>query len=264
MDTHSSRVKAPTQRSAVYVDTTLPHAARAQSPRSWRDRDPHENRGVPRFESCRARHCRARQYPRLPHPSRPGWSSRPISRTRCPGACPICPPGSSRLCAVVPSPGLAGGEGHGSLRRLTLLMSACTTTVLRLIGRPSAREAAATRWATLSNWASVKGSVPCARALDRLVHPLVHVHARRDRGGDRGELRVGVRDVALAPGRVLGGVDRPDDRAVAVDVRRGGGTERPSAVGVVALLHRRRLGIGGLAQASEDRRLAAAPRAPCR
>ena len=39
-------------------------------------------------------------------------------------------------------------------------MSAWPTTVLRLIGMPSARDAAATRWATLSNWASVKGSVP--------------------------------------------------------------------------------------------------------
>src|SRR3990172_7200160 len=41
-------------------------------------------------------------------------------------------------------------RGHGSLRRLTLLMSACTTTVLRLIGRPSARDAAATSCPVLS------------------------------------------------------------------------------------------------------------------
>jgi len=50
--------------------------------------------------------------------------------------------------------------GHGSLRRLTLLMSAWTTTVLRLTGMPSVRDAAATSGATLSNWASVYGSVP--------------------------------------------------------------------------------------------------------
>jgi hypothetical protein len=39
-------------------------------------------------------------------------------------------------------------------------MSACTTTVPRLTGIPSARDAAATSRATLSNWASVYGSVP--------------------------------------------------------------------------------------------------------
>lgn len=47
--------------------------------------------------------------------------------------------------------------GHGSLRRLTLVMPACTTTVLRSTGMPSAFDAAATSWAVLSNWASVKG-----------------------------------------------------------------------------------------------------------
>ena len=45
--------------------------------------------------------------------------------------------------------------GHGSLRRLTLLMSAWTTTVLRLIGRPVTLCPATTSRATLSNWASV-------------------------------------------------------------------------------------------------------------
>ena len=38
----------------------------------------------------------------------------------------------------------------------------------------------------------------CARALDRLVHPLVHVHARGDRGGDRRDLGVG--DARRRPG----------------------------------------------------------------
>ncbi len=45
--------------------------------------------------------------------------------------------------------------GQRLLRRLTLVMLAYTTTVLRLIGIPVARDAAATSWATLSNWASV-------------------------------------------------------------------------------------------------------------
>ena len=64
---------------------------------------------------------------------------------------------------------VAGGQG--SLRRLTLLMSAWTTTVLRLIGMPSAFDAAATRWATASNWASVKGSVPAPEhSIDSCTH----------------------------------------------------------------------------------------------
>src|SRR5450759_3300482 len=64
---------------------------------------------------------------------------------------------------------VAGGQG--SLRRLTPLMSACTTTVLRLTGMPSARDAAATRWATLSNWASVKGSGPAPEhSIDSCTH----------------------------------------------------------------------------------------------
>ena len=59
-------------------------------------------------------------------------------------------------------------------------MSACTTTVLRLIGIPSARDAAATSCAVLSNWASVNGSVPapehsidsCTHSFGRLGHVL--------------------------------------------------------------------------------------------
>jgi hypothetical protein len=61
--------------------------------------------------------------------------------------------------------------GHGSLRRETLLTSACPTTVLRLIGRSSACDAAATSWATLSNWASVYGSVPVPEhSIDSCAH----------------------------------------------------------------------------------------------
>ena len=61
--------------------------------------------------------------------------------------------------------------GHGSLRRLTLLMSAWTTTVLRLIGRPVALCAATTSRATASNWASVKGSVPAPEhSIDSCTH----------------------------------------------------------------------------------------------
>jgi hypothetical protein len=51
------------------------------------------------------------------------------------------------------------------------LISACTTTVLRLIGMPSARDAAATSWATLSNCASVKGSGPAPEhSIDSCTH----------------------------------------------------------------------------------------------
>ncbi len=50
--------------------------------------------------------------------------------------------------------------GHGSLRRLTLMMSAWVTTVLRLMGRLAALDAAAPSLATLSSWASIRGSVP--------------------------------------------------------------------------------------------------------
>jgi hypothetical protein len=61
--------------------------------------------------------------------------------------------------------------GHGSLRRLTLLMSACTTTVLRVIGISVAFDAAATSWATASNWASVNGSVPAPEhSIDSCTH----------------------------------------------------------------------------------------------
>ena len=63
--------------------------------------------------------------------------------------------------------------GHGSLRRDTSLMSAWVTTVLRLIGRPSARDAEATSRATLSNWASVYGSVPePEHSIDSWTHSL--------------------------------------------------------------------------------------------
>lgn len=60
-----------------------------------------------------------------------------------------------------------------SLRRLTLLMSACATTVLRLIGMPRAFAAGATRWAVLSNWASVNGSGPAPKhSIDSYTHSL--------------------------------------------------------------------------------------------
>ena len=61
--------------------------------------------------------------------------------------------------------------GHGSLRRLTLLMSAWTTTVCLLIGRPVALCAATMSWATLSNWASVYGSLPAPEhSIDSCTH----------------------------------------------------------------------------------------------
>jgi hypothetical protein len=50
-------------------------------------------------------------------------------------------------------------------------MSAWTTTVMRLIGMPSARDAAATSWAVLPNWAWVKGSVPAPEhSIDSYTH----------------------------------------------------------------------------------------------
>ena len=105
-----------------------------------------------------------------------------------------------------------------------------------------------------------EGFGPDTAALDRLVHPLVRVHARRHGRDDRRDLPVGLGDVALAPGGVLHRIERPNDRAVAIDVRRGGWPRGPCSVGVVALLHRRRLGVGRLVQAGEDRRL---PSPPC-
>jgi hypothetical protein len=43
--------------------------------------------------------------------------------------------------------------------------------VLRLIGRPSALDAAVTSWAVLSNWASVKGSGPAPEhSIDSWTH----------------------------------------------------------------------------------------------
>lgn len=78
--------------------------------------------------------------------------------------------------------------------------------------------------------------------------------------GDRGDLGVGRGDVALAPGRVLHRIDRPDDRAVPVDVRGGRRSPGAGSVGVVALLDCRCLRVRGLVQAGEDRRLPAPTR----
>ena len=52
-------------------------------------------------------------------------------------------------------PGLAGGWRPGIAPTAHAVDVGVETTMLRLTGIPSAREAAATNWATLSNWASV-------------------------------------------------------------------------------------------------------------
>jgi len=115
------------------------------------------------------------------------------------------------------------------------------------------------------------GATPARRVSRRVVLTRLGRLARSsapstggDRCGDRRDLRVGVLDVALAPGGMLRRVDCPDHRAIAVDVGRGRRPVRVRPVGVVALLHRGRLGIGGLVEAGEDRRLPAPTSAPRR
>jgi hypothetical protein len=109
---------------------------------------------------------------------------------------------TAAVTAAAP-PRVAGGQG--SLRRLTLLMSAWTTTVLRFDRDAEGLRGRGDQVCDGLELGVGIGLRPCARALDRLVHPLVHVHPRGDRGSDRRELRVGMRDVALAPGGAVGG-----------------------------------------------------------